>query len=411
MMASNVFINMEVDVSGVNGLPANHYLPQAWGFSAIRRIVMVYGGSEQLEITGAANFERAMSEAETDRKKTALLNLAGELIGRSGGEGALVGRTARACVPIYLPHSSVNAMSQIPFDCGLLTQNVVIRLDLETADKIYATRSVAGALVPLAITSQLNTIAKGGWYVKQLDMIDTSASKADRVGPNGPSLYNFFYYHPQTFESSTLKITGPLDLDQGSAKQNITLNGFRNGSLQSIVFWVERLKSNYDLNANAANSSQYSYGRFEELLDISLDFGGSCVYHVDSDKAALLLDLVSNHTDGTIDSQKYKYGAGTTADLNDTTVGRSPYYRVQISQFSEVFRDYIQTGANVSSDTMQLGFRIKGKTNHTTGALEYQFKLTAMYIYQAAVAVQKGGGSFMFSNPLPSPNPISLPMA
>jgi len=407
MLVSNVFVHLQMDLGGADGLQPRYYLPKGWGFNAIRRIVMVYGGSEQLEISGAANFERAMSEAETDRKKTALLELAGEFIARPDDATPLADGLFDAVVPIYLPHSSVNALNQIPFDCSLLTQNVTIRLDLASSQDFFKTEKIAGTTaIPNAITSKMNNLSRGEWYVKQMNMIDSSASKADRVGPNGSAMYNYFFYYPQSFVSQSLRVQGPVTVP---VSQAVTLNGFRNGSLQSLVLWVEREDSNYALGTTAGSSPLPSTRAFSELDEIRLDYGGQCIFYASNDKAAQLLDLITYHTDGSFSSQQYTSTA-TVGETPTTIETRSPYYRIQIAQFSEVFRSYLQTGANISSDTMQLSFRISDTVRQSEPII-YSYKCHVQYVFQGAVSVQKGGASFMFSNPLPSPQPISLPMA
>ena len=407
MLVSNVFVHLQMDLAGADGLQPRYYLPKGWGFNAIRRIVMVYGGSEQLEISGAANFERAMSEAETDRKKTALLELAGEFIARSNDATPVAGGPFDAVVPIYLPHSSVNALNQIPFDCSLLTQNVTIRLDLADSATLFKTEQLAGSTaIPNAITSKMNNLSRGEWYVKQMNMIDSSASKADRVGPNGSAMYNYFFYYPQSFVSQSLRVQGPVTVP---VSQAVTLNGFRNGSLQSLVLWVEREDNNYALGPAPSANPLPSTRAFSELDEIRLDYGGQCIFYASNDTAAQLLDLITYHTDGSFSSQQYT-SAVTDGDTPTSVETRSPYYRIQISQFSEVFRSYLQTGANISSDTMQLSFRISD-TSKQQEAIIYSYKCHVQYVFQGAVSVQKGGASFMFSNPLPSPQPISLPMA
>ena len=47
MLVSNVFVHLQLDLAGADGLQPRYFLPKGWGFNAIRRIVMVYGGSIQ----------------------------------------------------------------------------------------------------------------------------------------------------------------------------------------------------------------------------------------------------------------------------------------------------------------------------------------------------------------------------
>ena len=404
-LVSSVFVHMQFKLDNVN-FGAGRYLSQGWGFKAIRRIVLTYGGSEQLEISSRGNFERAMSEAETDRKKLALLTLAGAKV--SDADVGAAAKEFDAVVPIYLPHSSVNALRQIPFDTGLLTDNITIRIDLMDAETLWDTVEIVGATgTRLPLNADQRALSKGEWYVREMDLIDSSASKADMVGPNSNFMYNYFFYYPQSYFSASVKTTSANPTEQIS----VNLNGFRSGSLQALVVSVERPQENYKKNTLTGGGVLNSWGRTYRIDKIRLTFGGNCIYHAENEKAAQLLDVMSHPTDGSYDAQRYLLAAA--GNLNPSNVpSRSYYYRIPISQFSEVFRDYLQTGANVSSDNMVLSFNISPTTdNDVAYPIEREWVAHVQYIYQAALSVQKGTGSFVFNNPLPSPNPITVPLA
>jgi len=86
------------------------------------------------------------------------------------------------------------------------------------------------------------------------------------------------------------------------------------------------------------------------------------------------------------------------------------YYRIQLSQFSEVFRDYLQNGVDVSANVMTLRFQILdddldelalvGAAPGTPANREYF--LYAQYVYQASISVQQGVGVFQWVNPISS---------
>lgn len=407
LMVSNVLVHMQFKFDATN-FSAGRYLTASWGFKAIRRIVLTYGGSEQLEISGRGNFERAMSEAETDRKKSALLELAGKFV--DSATIATDGLVYDAVVPIYLPHSSVNAMRQIPFDAGLLTDNITIRLDLLDAETLWDTiEMVNGTGTRTPLNDSQRKLDKGDWYVKQLALIDSSASKADLVGPNSDMMYNYFFLYPQDYFSSPQTISGA----NPKTSLNVNLNGFRSGSVQSLVISVERPQENYKVNvANGSGQGKLnSWGRTYRISNLLITFGGNCIYSAESEEASQLLDLMNNHTDGSYNAQRYRLPETTSTNPAVEEIGRSYYYRVPIAQFSEVFRDYLQTGANISSDNMVLTCQIAPTKDNDVGYdAARQWVVHVQYIYQAALSIQKGTGSFVFNNPLPSPNPISVPL-
>ena len=191
---------------------------------------------------------------------------------------------------------------------------------------------------------------------------------------------------------------------------NITLNGFRNGSLQALCIYVTRDNNfRYIRNARDANLSPGLRNplKFLPITEVTLQYGGQIVYQASDSKVAEALDAMINTTDSTYDIQyavPTNLGFGAAAAKSD----RSRYYRIQLSQFSEVFRDYIMSGANLSSDTMQLSFKVKDVFSSVAATLtqapaDITYTCHVQYVYQAALSVQKGVGSFTFVNPMPNP--------
>lgn len=419
LMVSHVLCQFQFNLTPA-GSSTGWYLPNGWGFSAIRRIVMQYGGSEQLEIDGRDNMLRAMNEAEDDRKKAALIELAGsavynnngtDIVGLDDGQNVTAGGIATAVVPIYLPHSSVNSSRQIPFDSGVLNQNITIRVDMYSPEELWQQTRWDADAAPAALTSEQRQLTKAEFAVGQQSMIDSVASKAALVGPNGDRQLNYFFYYPQHFEKPFKLPINSVAADPNasvktlSAVENITLNGFRAGSLQSILLYCERTDGFRYRNSPAQNGMRNPLD-YVELADVKLEFGGQIVYQSENSKLGRALDIMVNLNDSS-----YGYTPVGRAALNDPDAadpGRVPYVRIQISQFSEVFRDYLQSGAQLSADTMQLSFRVVDDRDvlntRTAAAPEITYRLHAMYVYQAALSVARGVGSFSFVNPSPAPS-------
>lgn len=393
-----------------NGLvQEGYYLPPAWGYKAIRDITWIWGGSEQLRITGEANFLRAMNEAEDDRKKTAIIELGGARVSVARGAGATQVNTD-ASVHIYCPNSSVNAMRQIPFDADLLNGNITIRIALRAASELWCQMktSTEGALA--AITNEMSQFEVARWYLRQYALIDTTASKKELVGPNGDYMQQYFFYHSQTFNGGEGAIVETAGVKPGgiSARVNVTLNGFTNGSLQALTLYVQRTDQSYQNEVLVAGAPTPSFMDCRKLRNIELKYNGECIYKGEHDKVAKLMDLSLHHTDSTYNLLQLQRTATDVIDKPGN--GRANIYRIQLSQFSEVFRDYLQTGAELSANTMQLSFDIEDpELALNSGIRAYTCKVE--YIYQASVGVQKGVGSFHFMNPLPAPGPQVLALA
>ncbi len=437
-LLGNLLITVSFDFTDPTTFQAGYFLPKGWLFSALRNVYWSYGGSEQISITGHQNFIRHMCECEEDYKKSALLGYGGQLVYKTGA-GVIMGAQngiVSATIPIYLPHSSVNAMKQIPFDANLLNQNVVIRIDLESADVIWRSMQTGGIAAPPALSQRMRTLNFGEFWLRQFEMIDSVASKKALVGPGSRHLQQYFFYFPQDFKSSTLKLDAAAT--GVSAEQAVILNGFKNGSLQSIILALERDPLNYVIEGNTVtNRSLPSYMNTKRLTNITLEYSGNIIYRAQYADAAQLLDLCNNSTDSTYAQESYEIAdpyATTQAPLPAAISTRAALYRIQLSQFSEVFRDYLQTGADISANVMTLRFQVidPDLTKATIPALTPRFyNLYAQYVYQASLAVQQGHpnpdgpvghysplpdlpdaikwhpvGVFQWTNPLPTPGPL-----
>ena len=406
-----LFSDIMVYLKWTGTIEQGYYLPPGWGYKAIRDITYIWGGSEQLRVTSSANLLRAMNEAENDRKKTAILELGGALISqaRDGVEGIV---SSDAAVHIYAPCSSVNANRQIPYDADLLNGNITIRIALRSAEEVWDIIQSGAEAAPVApISAQMKQLDVARWYLRQYTLIDTTASKKDEVGPNGQYMQPYFWYHSHTFSSGE----GAIDLGVGtypggvSDVKSVTLNGFTNGSLQGMTLYVQRTDDSY---SSEVVSDGYirsaSFMDCRELVDIEILYNGRCVYKGEFDKVAKLLDLSLNHTDSTYNQSPVRRN-GTNVELASDKP-RASIYRIQISQFSEVFRDYLQSGAELSANTMQLRFKIKDpELTAVSLTASRKYTCNVEYLYQASVTVQRGVGRFDFQNPLPAPTLANLP--
>jgi len=390
-----------------------YYLPPSWGYKAIRDITYIWGGSEQLRITGEGSYLRLIAEADDEKKRLSLLQLGGSLIQNSITDDTPGVQSADAAVHIYAPCSSINANKQIPYDADLLNGNITIRIALKSAEEIWGQNVASGDTALGAITSDMRNLEVARWYLRQYTLVDTTASKKDEVGPNGQFMQPYFWYHSHTFSSGQ----GAIDLGVAaypsgvSGIHNVTLNGFTNGSLQSMILYVQRTDSSYAgevASPAPVVTRQSSFMDCRELEDIEITYNGRCVYKGQFDKVAKLLDLSLNKAGSSYDQAAMAKDPGDANRVAELTK-RSSMYRIQLSQFSEVFRDYLQTGAELSANTMQLKFRIKDNELINVPTKPRTYTCNVEYIYQASVTVQKGVGRFDFQNPLPAPTLANLP--
>ena len=418
LMGSHILLAVEFQAEG---WVAGYALPPGWGFNLVKRITYNFG-ADTLEVSGADNFLRHQVEAESDRKKQSILANAGEVAYFNGavyfgGDPAYVddlgGARVRAVIPIYAPMSSCNAMRQLPFDYNLLNGQANIRIEFETAENLWKQFRLTGDGAPAPLTLNMTTLSNAEFLVGQQELIDRSASKRDLVsgiGPNSNFQLNYYWYYPQAAES-IVRIPTIKDDDAGavltSAIVSTNLQNFRNGQLMSIILHVERVdgynSQKVAAQANAQRIDNQLY--WPQMTDITLEYAGQTIYRSDSNKTAQAIDYMVNTTDST-----YEYGPIRRGDANNVTVladqKRSSYVRIQLSQYSEVFRDVLQAaGANLSNDSMQIRFRVSDNFNVAADSTlnDIQYRLRAQYVYSSSLSVSRGVGEFKFLTSVPQP--------
>lgn len=432
IMASHVLVVFEFN-PGTQSVPlinAGWYLDQGWGFIMCRRLQMQYGGSEVLEIDKADLFMRCMNECEEDRKKSAVIQNAGQRSGNnagalygllppSNGVQAGGGGVFRAVVPIILPHSSCNAFRQLPFDAAILNQSINIRLTLTDASSLWQNANAFNE-ARTAMTAAMNTLSFGEWVVGQQMMVDPSiASKKDLVsgmGPNSNFQLNYYWKYPQHNQNvftypATKDDTNVVQTTTSGGAITLTLTGFRNAALDSLVLWVERVgpfNSQRSLAQSQLPTSPASAGlNTIKMSNITLTYAGTQLYRSESNELCQALDYMINTTDSTYAYTPTIRGAAIDSQLAGTDY-RPSYVRIQIAQFSEVmFAGGLMQAAGglLSNDTLQLTFDITDffgiATNANVNAITYQ--LNVEHLYSSSVCVERGTARFAFVNPMGQP--------
>jgi len=423
IMASHVLMVFEFDPTNI---PAGYFLDSGWGFLMVRRIQMQYGGSEILEIDGHDNFLRAINECENDRKKSAMIANAGQYSTFTGGvyygtspKSGSAGIVYRAVVPIILPHSSTNAFRQLPFDVSCLNQSVNIRVTLADSSFLWQWAGIVTEAPP-AMVAQQSTLSFGEFVVGQQMLIDTIASKKDLVsgmGPNSNYQLNYFFKYPQHNENifTVPSVNNDANVAYTTTTNgaiNLTLTGWRNGALDSIVLWVERIGP-YNSARSAAQSlvmpASMGLGTIT-MSNITVNYAGTQIYRSESNELAQALDYMINTTDSTYDyAPAYRTGAAGATTLQAPE--RNSYIRIQLAQFSEVLfaGGLIQAaGALLSNDTLQLSFDITDYFGLSTAATAaginvINYRLNVEQLYSSSVVIERGTARFGFTNPMGQP--------
>ncbi len=427
LMASHVLVVFEFDPF-ITPWTAGWALENGWGFKMIDRIQLQYGGSEVIDIDGHDNFMRAMNECENNYKKESVIKLAGIpswIDGAGGKVGPLPGNTAgakfRAVVPIILPHSSVNAYRQMPFDVACLNQSVNIRLTLKSPFDVWTnpqSRSQEGT-TPLGQLSQAQTtLSNAYWVVGQQVLIDTIASKKDLVSgmsPDSNYSLSYFWKYPQHGENLfTIPGVANNTFSQTiSAPISATLTGFRNGALDSLVLFVEKIGPTNvhlsDTQAAQINVPRAGGLNLIPMMNISVQYAGQVIYQSASTELSQALDNMINVVDSSYPITPIVAGGALATPAAGGTY-RPQYVRIQLAQFSECMsiKAFVQAaGALMSHDTLQITFQIFDNFNYAVADaglnLQNQYRLNVQQLYSSALTIERGSARFAFVNPLGQP--------
>lgn len=426
LMVSHVLVVAEFNPSGI--VPG-WFLDEGWGFELGRRLQLQYGGSEVIEIDYHDNFLRAINECENDRKKTAMIQNAGKTCWYDGTtyHGSVISNSLgtpvyRAVFPLLLPHSSVSSFRQLSLDVSCLNQSVNIRLSLADVSSLWKWIGPYTSAQPAYTANQL-TLSFGEFVVGQSILIDTIASKKDLVSGYGPSSsyqLNYFFKYCQHFESAfqygTLVQNDALitSTTTTGGAINVVLNSFRNGALDSIVLWVERLGpfNAYRSAAQAAVLPAATGLNTIPMSNITLNYAGTQIYRSESAELSQALDYMINATDSTYN---YTPTVLSGAQPNAGTPTRQNYVRIQIAQFSETLYSgsacggMIQAcGGLLSNDTLQLSFDITDYLGiATTPPVGFpttpSYRLNMQMVYQSSLVIERGSARFGFVNPMGQP--------
>lgn len=409
-------------------------LPEGWAWQLVRRFTMQYSGSNSLEIDGRQNFVRCMAECETKEKRQTLIRLGGNKVYKSGTkiEGADPDGKVRGAVLLYTPHSSVSGAKQVGYDASQANSAPIIRLDLADAGEMWTDlKNLAGAspdnTLNNSITNQMR-IVSGKFYVGETAMIDTANSRRDMVGPSGQSQSLMFFAYPGDWNTvkEIAPVIGTVANISTSGSVDVTIDSFLNGSCQYLLLFVERI-GDYDFTVGetsttggatvgAVNRPKRNPLKYLQLTNIKLSYGGgNSVYEAPTARIAGLIDTVVNPLDSSFSYDALSRSGDSDAVVIASDPQTSYFYRIQISQFSELYKMFslLQTGANLGSDNLKLSFQIHD--NFVQGAATppatnntFKYRVNVQQVYQTSMTTARGNIKWDFVNPSPQALPAQL---
>jgi hypothetical protein len=348
---------------------ANISLPKGWGYHMISRIEYRYASSTTLNLDGEQHLLSVMSACETANKRDELMDLGGEEVFKSTGAVQ-----PEAVVFIQLPHSKVRQLVHSkPIDNSLLSQGgYQIVLYLKPIAQIMGGSGAA------AWQSANNSFVAAEWQVETGRIFDQADSIRGELMADPRLSYCYPFVYQQPF---TTTFTGAVS----PQRAQVQLNGFRSGELLSILFAVASLD---DINGDGtAGGVKNALNNLDPLTNIRLTLNGNVLFDLEGKSHRLMGAYKS------IDSSYFPASAFTPLTQTTSDFASLPVkcYFVELDLSTESpknFEGSRLTGLrDVGNSVINLEF-----STATTG----QYRLFAIYSYNACLEIKQGTSSFVF---------------
>ena len=205
-------------------------LNAGWGYSAIRRIGVRYGGSTLYYFSGDQCLIDILSECEDSVKKQNMFDLGGQtLLGATASAGDFSDAIKRtAYVYIKLPHNTPSAQEKnLPLPTDLLTSPVQVNIEFKQGSELF----IANTAV-VNPTSPLPT----GWSAATAQFEQTHFDDRGEQLSRKVNMSEMAYSYPlKSFSQEVFRLQNV----PGGSQQSLTLTGLRSGNCLGIRLWCQ----------------------------------------------------------------------------------------------------------------------------------------------------------------------------
>jgi len=210
-------------------------LPQSWGFNAINYVQMRIGDSSLFQWSGKQLMLQAVRTAGSQSESEDLMKLAGNALFKTVGVNPFSDATKLwAYMPIALPWCGAESRnSPMPLDTSLLNSNIQIVVNLKRPSEVV--KVFADGAYPAGLPDEWDEA-----FIQVKQVIPLSGEH--KMGGRTVEPLTL----PITFvqQENSTSVSGVL----ASANKEITISGFRSGSIQEVDFYF--LKSTVDAKLN-----------------------------------------------------------------------------------------------------------------------------------------------------------------
>lgn len=378
---SDILFGARLPAQGVNGADYSaKAVAPGWLYALINRISVRYSGSPQYFWTGGQMLLENLREMPNPTTRDQLFQLGGlAMSGAVAGAGDFAGDSLYAYAYLNLPHDSPNGslMKPNPFPSELLSQPIVITLELNPIQYIFSSNVAGGAL-----TGAPTSLVEAWFQVKQVHAKD----RGELFYPSSDrgKAYSF---PSKAFYQNEITIALPAGQGQGGTGTFSTLlTGFRNGQVRSIILWLTD-----DAQTNPQTGAPFvkNYYNFALPRDIQLLYNGT-VYYDAQGTSSIFWNLVSSETPSQVTSSALSIAGLNPGAVIAKVPGVVNWVEIPFSQVYEQLSGshmYV-AGKEIMNAVVNLQLTVPDATKNYT--------LHAMYAYNCVMMVAGGSVEYVF---------------
>lgn len=358
--------------SEVSGAYAGLALNKGWGYNAIRRVGIRYGGSTLYYFQSDQELIDVLSDAEDSVKKDQLLTLGGQAMvsasssAPGAGDFADAGKRT-AYVYIKLPHNTPSAQElALPLPTDLLTSPIQVNIEFKQASEIFLQNSTIAGGTP--VLPQSFAVAQAQF--KQIHFDDRGEQLARKVNMSEMS----YSYALKYFAQEVFRVTNV----QGGVDVPITLTGLRSGNCKGIRVWVKPTADANVLNFVNPNSIQLSVNG---LVYFDSRLGQQQLWNLVNRKcsASFSNEIISTATAG-----------GVTSWVVTPSVGY--WVWIPFAQHAEVLANEAELshGLSLMNSIINLNINLPALGGGAT------YTVTAEYLFNSTLMFSRGTAEYVF---------------
>ena len=363
---SDILLAAQLPAQGVAGVDyTNLAVPTGWLYALINRISARYAGSSQYFWTGSQVLIENLREMPNPTCRDQLFSLGGA---KMVSPSDFAGDNLYAYAYLNLPHDSPNGsmLKPCPFPSELLSQPIVITVELNDVKSIFSSAVAGGSLA-----SAPAELADAWFQVKQVhakDRGELMVSAGDRS-----KAYSFptkaFYQNEITINLKDQTTYQPL------------LTGFRAGEVRSIILWITK-----DSDTAPITSAPFvkNFTNFVLPHDVQLLYNGT-VYYDAKGTSSQFWNLVSCETPSQLQS--------SVLAINGGVIGSTPAVSNWVEiPFSQVYEQLSGSHMYVAGKEIMNAVVNLQLTLPDTAA----YTLHAVYAYNCVMMVSSGSVEYVF---------------